>query len=177
MSTPMLRLPAGTLAMLRLALSEGSSPADAAERLRRIGYESGEAFRQALQARGEDGAEDLGEVSMDEFWARLGRFFGELGWGRLEFEQIHPGVAALESFDWAEAEGQASGAPSCHYSTGVLADLLGRVAGDDLAVLEVECRSAGADRCRFLLGGQEALERVYLSVRDGASVMEALERR
>jgi predicted hydrocarbon binding protein len=172
----MLGFPAATLTILRRILEEDGSPTEAAGRLRRLGYESGEAFHGALRERADGEGRPLDALGSDEFWARLAALFGELGWGRLEFQQIHAGVAALESRDWAEAEGRDSAAPCCHYTTGVLADVLGRVAGDDLAVLEVECRAAGADRCRFLLGGREALERVYGSVRGGASVVEALHR-
>jgi predicted hydrocarbon binding protein len=172
----MLGFPVDTLRILRRVLEEDGSPAEAAGRLRRLGYESGEAFHDALRGRVDAESRPLAELGLEEFWRRLADFFGELGWGRLEFQQLHAGVAALESRDWAEAEGRHSAAPSCHYTTGVLADVLGRVAGDVLAVLEVECRAAGADRCRFLLGGREALERVYESVRGGAADVEALHR-
>ena len=47
---------------------------------------------------------------------------------------------------------------------------------DDLAVLEVECRSRGDERCRFLMGGADALGRLYEGLREGDSVDAALSR-
>jgi hypothetical protein len=51
--------------------------------------------------------------------------------------------------------------PACHITTGLFADLFGRVAGSAVAVLEVECRSAGHPRCRFLVGSPEVMDAVY----------------
>jgi hypothetical protein len=52
--------------------------------------------------------------------------------------------------------------PSCHFTTGVLANILGRAADGEVAVLEVECRSRGDQRCRFLFGGADAVYSVYV---------------
>jgi hypothetical protein len=43
----------------------------------------------------------------------------------------------------------------------MFADLFGRLAGAPVAVLEVECRSAGQDRCRFLIGSPEVMDAVF----------------
>jgi hypothetical protein len=138
-----------------------------------MGFETGESFYAAF--RDWLGSEPS-ELEVDEFWNRFAAFFAGLGWGRLHFERSHGGVAELSSEEWAEAE-PAGGAlqPTCHFTTGLLADLLGRVSGDGLAVLEVECRSRGDDRCRFALGGSDALRRVYERMREGASFQDAVE--
>ena len=78
----------------------------------------------------------LGEV--------LGEFFAEQGWGRLNATPLGPAVMALDSAEWAEALDERQGEfPSCHLSCGLLADFLGRVSQDLVAVMEVECRSRG----------------------------------
>ncbi|HET7322507.1 MAG TPA: V4R domain-containing protein [Longimicrobiaceae bacterium] len=173
---PMLQFPTSILPALRRALGREHSPADAAALERQLGFETGEGFYAALRNRLEDSGADVDTLPADEFWQRVGDFFADLGWGTLEFDRLHPGVAALSSADWVEADPNVQAAqPSCHFTTGLLADLLGRVAGDDLAVLEVECRCAGDDRCRFLLGGGDALERVFDAMRQGRSYREAVE--
>jgi predicted hydrocarbon binding protein len=168
----MVRLPAAALTAFHRALADDRSPAEAAALMRRMGFESGASFHDAFRAWLD---EDPSQLSVDDFWERLSDFFAELGWGRLRFQRLHSGVAELSSEAWAEAEpgGQAR-QPTCHFSTGVLADVLGRVSGDDLAVLEVECRSRGDAHCRFLLGGPEALRGVYERIRQGEGVPEAL---
>jgi hypothetical protein len=42
--------------------------------------------------------------------------------------------------------------------------------------MEVECASAGADHCRFLVGGSEALGGVYTGMTEGLSYDQALAR-
>jgi predicted hydrocarbon binding protein len=108
-----------------------------------------------------------------EFWSLLSEFFGTQGWGSLEHEHLHPGVIAVSSPDWAEVEA-AAGAATCHFTTGLLAELLRLVADDEVAVLEVECRSTGARSCRFLVGSPETLETLYASVRSGSAVRHAI---
>src|SRR5919107_1210658 len=64
--------------------------------------------------------------------------------------------------------------PSCHLSCGLLADFLGRMSQDVVAVMEVECRSRGEARCRFLAGSPETLGAVYDSMAQGAGYKEAI---
>jgi hypothetical protein len=52
----------------------------------------------------------------------------------------------------------------------MLADLLSRLVGSDLALLEVDCRSRGDASCRFLLGSAEALQMVFEGLRKGEGV-------
>lgn len=173
---PLLQLPAGTLIALHRVLAEDRSPADAALLLRRIGFEAGESFTSAFEAwlerQGQAGG--LEEMPSEEFWRRFSDFFEELGWGRLQHEPLHPGVAALSCSDWAEAAEGDGSAGGCSLTTGILVDLLSRVAGTDLAVMEVECGSRGEDRCRFLFGSEAALAGVYEEMREGRSPEQAL---
>jgi hypothetical protein len=170
----MLGLPVDALGAVHRALAAGRSPVEAAEAARRLGYETGAGFHRAFQewAGGESG---LSGLHADEFWRRLSDFFVAQGWGRLEFERLHPGVAALSSDAWAESAAETAAAhPSCHFTTGLLADLLGRASGAEPAVMEVECRSRGDARCRFLVGGRDALERVYEELSAGGSYSDSL---
>jgi predicted hydrocarbon binding protein len=109
----------------------------------------------------------LGEVLSD--------FFAEQGWGRLTTTPLGPAVLALDSSEWAEALDEPQGEfPSCHLSCGLLADFLGRVSEGMVAVMEVECRSRGDARCRFLAGAPETLSILYERVAQGSGYLEAL---
>ena len=54
------------------------------------------------------------------------------------------------------------------------ADFFGRISDAPLAVLEVECRSMGAPRCRFLLGNSDVLQYVFTEVEKGVAYDEAV---
>lgn len=176
---PMLKVPAATLAAMHRAARQLSPPAEAAALVRQIGYESGEGFLEEFSAwlmhHRQDPGVTPGDLSADEFWHLLSAFFGRFGWGRLDFEQLHEGVAALRSPDWVEAHalGQTR-QPSCHFTTGMLADLLGRLTDSEVAVLEVSCRARGDGACRFLFGSSEGLQLVYEGLRAGQSVEAVL---
>jgi hypothetical protein len=64
--------------------------------------------------------------------------------------------------------------PMCFFTAGMLADFLGRLAGEAVSVLEVECRSRNDERCRFLSASPETLDRVYELMNAGRSYEEAL---
>jgi predicted hydrocarbon binding protein len=171
------RVSPAALPALRRAIAQGRSAIEAATVARQTGYEAGSdayrAFSDRLGASADGSADDL---PTDEYFRRLGDFFAAEGWGDLEFDRLHAGVAALSSSSWAEASGASASYPSCHITTGMLADMLSRAAGTDLAVLEVECRASGDDRCRFLVGGEAALGEVFAGIRDGGPVEEAVAR-
>jgi predicted hydrocarbon binding protein len=115
-------------------------------------------------------------ISASEFQRHASEFFGELGWGALSLGTLHGTVGTLDSSDWAEADPDSGMAfPGCHLTTGMLADFFGRLADTPLAVMEVECRSMGAPRCRFLLGSAEALGHVYDEVTRGVTYEDAAE--
>lgn len=105
----------------------------------------------------------------------LSGFLAEAGWGAVTVEQVSPAVLALGAPDWAEASPAAGAAwPSCHLSSGLLAELLVRATGAELGVLEVECRSRGDDRCRFAVAAPATLAGIYERLASGAPVAEAL---
>jgi predicted hydrocarbon binding protein len=172
----LVRVPAAALEAIGRVLAEDRSGEEAAILLRRMGLESGGAFHALFRgwlADGEGESPEPEDLEAERFWERFAAFFSQLGWGRLEHEQVHPGVIALSSPNWSEAA-QSRSEPGCHFSTGLIAEMLQRVAGTDLAALEVECRGSGAAACRFLIGAPAALEAVYRRLRDGTGYEEAI---
>lgn len=171
----MLALTRSSLATLRSALLRDGG-ADAAVYLQEAGYAGGDAmwtaFQRWLNERTATPAEDL---SVREFEARASEFFREAGWGNFTIGSLDDVVATLDASDWGEADPR-SGVdhPCCHLTTGMFADLFGRVAGRPVAVLEVECRSSGADRCRFLVGSPEVMEQIYDEMGNGRAYEDAV---
>jgi predicted hydrocarbon binding protein len=168
---PELALPVASLAAIRKALVTEVGPDGAARALQQAGFAAGDKLYDLLAnhiAPTETNERNVGDVGAATFWRRLSEMFAARGWGRLAHEEVHAGVGALESTDWVEADPD-SGAtrPSCFFSAGVLANVLGRAANGEVGVLEVECRSRGDMRCRFLFGGTDALEAVYDAIRTG----------
>lgn len=165
-----LALPTAALAALHRTLSAELGAERAAAVLRQAGHATGDALAQSLQATAE-----LQQLGTDEFWRRLAQLFAARGWGTLTHIAVHPGVGVLESTDWTEAEAVSPARrPSCFFSTGVLANLLGQAAGAEIAVLEVECRARGDHKCRFLFGGPEALQAIYDQVARGQRADDAV---
>ena len=163
------------LAGLRSALMRDTGYA-AAGYLQEAGYAGGgalfDAFRGWLTARGASAPESL---SVSAFQQHATDFFRECGWGSLEVGELHDTVATLDSANWGEATpGAGLEHPGCHLSSGMFADFFGRVADAPLAVMEVECRSAGSERCRFLLGSQDVLQQVYEGMAAGAPYEDAV---
>ena len=163
---------------LRGALAENRSAAETAGLLRQVGYAFGAALEpEFTRWLGEQERAPAVELPASEFWQALNEFFQASGWGSLRHSQLHPGVAVLDSPDWIEAENPGEMPVfGCHLAEGIFADVLGRVAGAPIAVLEVECRSRGAERCRHLFGGQAALDAVFGNMQAGHSYSEAVSR-
>jgi bacteriochlorophyll 4-vinyl reductase len=169
-----LALPVASLAALRDALVVAVGTEAAAQALRQAGFAAGDALFRILAG---DDADDLAELPSPIFWSRLARLFSARGWGQLSYHQVHAGVGALDAANWVEAIADHGAAqPSCHFTTGVLANLLGRVVGTEVAVLEVECRSRGEPRCRFLFGGAVAVYALYDRIAAGEGPDAALAR-
>ena len=173
------RIPPGFFGAFHRALAQERSAVEAASLLRQVGYETGGVVFDSFSAwlAGREGVDALHMLPAEQFWSVFSEFFEEFGWGKVRHTQLHPGVAALDCDEWLEAEAQSEAAqPGCHLSTGLFADLLRRLAGEDLAVIEVECRSRGDAQCRFLIGSPATLEAVYHELVQGTSYRDALER-
>lgn len=163
------------LHQLRTAL-ERDLGVQAASYLQEAGFAAGEATHQAFAAWISDRYGVADAAGLDERWLgdALSGFFRAAGWGGLETTRLGP-VLALDSDDWAEAlDTPGTDYPACHLSSGMLADVLGRLAGEPTAVMEVECRSRGDARCRFLAGAPETLGSLYERMAQGAAYRDAL---
>lgn len=173
---PGLRLGRKVIHQLRAAL-ERDTGLQAASYLQEAGFAGGEElyaeFSKWLAAtRGVERPADLDAQYLSEV---LSRFFAEQGWGALTAQTLGPAVLALDSTEWAEASEEGRGEfPSCHLTCGLLADFFGRLSDGLVAVMEVECRSRGDARCRFLAGAPETLSALYDRMAQGSSYADAL---
>jgi uncharacterized protein len=163
-----------SLLALRAALFRDVG-AGAAAMLQEAGYAGGQAlfsaFERWLAAKGLPSPDALPAAA---FASHATNFFRDAGWGSLEVGALES-VATVDSADWAESDPAFPlEFPGCYYTSGILADFFGRLAGEPVAVMEVECRSMGSDRCRFLVGGGETLQRVYDEMSQGVPYTEAV---
>lgn len=161
-------LPPALVHALRGAVlaTEGGGP-----RLRDAGFDAGRAlyddFAAWMAARA--GVADPAVASLHAFGEALGAYAAAHGWGALALEPGDgadtDGLPTLRAVDWFEVEPVAEGAcapyPSCLFTTGMLAGFLGRLAGQPLAVLEVACASCGDPACRFVIGSESALGKLF----------------
>ncbi|HEY3011202.1 MAG TPA: V4R domain-containing protein, partial [Gemmatimonadales bacterium] len=161
---------------LRASL-ERDAGLQAATHLQEAGFAGGEELYRAFASwladqRNVDQPADLDVQFLSD---ALAEFFADQGWGKLSATPLGAAVLALDSSDWAEALDHPQGEfPSCHLSCGLLADFLGRISQGLVAVMEVECRSRGDARCRFLAGAPETLSILYDRMAQGSGYVEAL---
>jgi uncharacterized protein len=166
-----LLIPVAALGALRAAVL--ATP-DGELRLRDAGFAAGGALYDAFAAHVRAaGDADPVALPLPDFLRALGAFFGARGWGTLETTaegdagasaSADPDTVRLAAADWAEADAEPAGRapyPACHFSTGLFAGFLARVAGRPLAVLEVRCRAAGDGRCEFVAGSPAVMDRVW----------------
>lgn len=168
------QVPAELLSSVRRALARDREPLESVTLLREVGFELGEAVHGALcdAVSAAHGGADPQSLEPDAFWEAASGYFTDLGWGRVEHRRLHPGVGAVDLLGWIE-NGADGGPPGCHVSTGIFTDLLGRLAGGPVVVMEVP---VGEGRTRLLFGGQETIGRVYEAIAGGASHEEAVAR-
>jgi predicted hydrocarbon binding protein len=114
------------------------------------------------------GLTDPGELDAERLGDVLSAFFGGIGWGAISVERLGSRGLVLTSNDWAEAQpGSGSVFPTCFVSSGLFSDLLTRLAGAPLAIMEVECRSRNDRACRFFAGAPETLQAAYEAMSEG----------
>lgn len=175
MDTATLHLGHRSLHLLRHSL-ERALGMQAAQLLQEAGFASGEALSAGLHTwiqnrYGVERPQDLDAAWLGE---ALSGFFADQGWGTLTVEELGPAVLAVDTRDWAEASPGGGHYPSCHVSSGLLADVFSRLAGSQFAAMEVECRSRGDARCRFLLAAPETLTLVYERMTHGLTYQQAM---
>jgi predicted hydrocarbon binding protein len=163
------------LHQMRVVL-ERETGVQAALLLREIGFSTGEALYEAFQAWTAEHYH-VGiprELDTQFLGEALSGFFETTGWGTLSMTELTPSVMALDLGQWAEAESRGAEYPSCHFSSGMLADFFTRLGGSQAAVMEVECGCRGEERCRFLVGSPDVLTYVYERMTTGMSYQQAL---
>ena len=170
------RLGRRVLHQLRASLERDAGP-QASTYLQEAGFAGGEElyaeFREWLVPN--RGVQDPSQLDADFLSSTLSDFFADQGWGRLEASRLGDSVLALDSAEWAESvETGGTEFPSCHLTCGMLADFFGRLSDGLVAVMEVECRSRGDGRCRFLAGSPETLATLYDRMAQGTGYAEAL---
>jgi predicted hydrocarbon binding protein len=158
----------GILRQLHASLA-AHAPDQVVTILQEAGYAAGEGLYKAFAA-----VNSPADLDADLLAPTLSEFFTSSGWGTVTLSPVGTGALALDSGDWAEAEPGTSQTPMCFFSAGMLADFLGRLSDETIAVMEVECRSRGDERCRFLSATPEVLEKVYNEMTNGRSYAEAL---
>jgi predicted hydrocarbon binding protein len=149
---------------LQAALGE-----QAADRLQEAGHAAGkDAYRCfARWLKATQGLDDPGQVDASLLGSVLSDFFQALGWGALSMNRVGAAGIAFDA-EWVEADPRANASyPTCHWSAGLLAGFMGELSQHPVAVMEVECRSANQQRCRFLMGKPEAMEAVYQAMSEG----------
>ena len=148
-----------------------------AQVLQEAGYVAGDGAYRSFAAwlPGVAGVEDPGEVAASRLPELLARFLSTLGWGGAAVTQLSDAVLAVDSDDWAEAQpGAGLEYPSCAFTSGLLADFFTLLGDSPLAAMEVECRSRGDARCRWLVGAPESLTSLYEHMAQGADYMTVL---
>ena len=165
-----------SLRTLRAAL-ERALGGHASSLLQETGYASGpevyQAFASWLQTRAN--VADPADLDATFLGQMMSEFFEATGWGKLVLEQLGDGALALDSADWAEAKGDTGAlAPSCHFTTGMLAAFMTELAGEIVAVMQVECLTCGGERCRFLVGSAATLQQVFEAISRGENYSDVL---
>lgn len=165
-------LPASALVGLRQALRREAGPLATTHALHSAGYDAGTTLHALFEASVNGSSGTLGE---EAFWDELRTFLFRRGWGTLRHERSHPAVGFMSSGDWAEADAALEEKqPSCAFTSGMIASILGQVAGGPIAVLEVECRSRGDEECRFAIGSEAAVHELYGKLLEGADLETSL---
>ena len=163
------------LHQIRIVL-EREAGAKAPLLLREIGFANGEAIHEAFErwCRTSYHVESAGALDAGFLGEALAGLLAETGWGTVSLTELAGGVLALDASSWAEARGDGAEYPSCHFSCGLLADFFTRLGGSPAAVMEVECKSRGEDRCRFLIGSPDMLTYLYERMTNGMGYLEAV---
>jgi len=149
-----------------------------AQALQEAGYAAGEGTFRAFSAwlPQAAGVDHPGELAAPRLAEVLSQFFVSLGWGAVQVTSIGDAAVAVDASAWAEAAPDAKlPYPSCFFTAGLLADFMGRLAEASLAVMEVECRSKGDARCRWLVGAPETLSALYEHMTQGADYLTVLQ--
>jgi hypothetical protein len=164
-----IRIPADSIHALRRSLASELGAQAAGRALQEAGYAAGDfVFDRLMRNVGDDAVEG---TPTNSFWTRLSTLFGDLDWGSVRHEEVHPGVGAVVATDWFEVGPSRA---TCPFTTGVLANVLGRVAGGEVSILQIGCDGEEEGCARFLFGSAAALDGLYSGLREGQDLESAL---
>ncbi|HKW42057.1 MAG TPA: V4R domain-containing protein [Gemmatimonadales bacterium] len=165
----------GALRQLHVTLLR-DAPDAAASVLQETGYAAGQGLFEAFCAwlPREAGVARPDELDASRLNDVLSAFFRATGWGAVSVAPLGGAVLVVDSSDWAEADPGSAETPMCFFSSGMLADFLGRLSGETVAVMEVECRSRNDARCRFLSAAPDTLNAVYEQMSQGQTYEQVL---
>lgn len=174
MSVPLTVGRAG-LRQLHEALSR-DAPDFAVPILQEVGFASGAGVYQAFcdWLPGETGVARPDELEAARLNDVLSAFFQATGWGAVSIAPLGSAALVVDSSNWAEAAPGSAQEPMCFFSAGMFADFFGRLSGEPVAVMEVECRSRNDARCRFLSASPDTLNAVYEEMTRGNTYEEVL---
>ncbi len=165
-------IPGDAMRAIRQRLDQEVGRETATRALQEAGHAAGDYLFQRVEEM--LGTDDPGTVPSNTFWNHLSHVARELGWGALAHQEIHPGVGALTATDWFELEPHAHDSP-CPFTTGALSNVLGRVAGQDMAVMQVPCDHHDEQPCaRFVFGAPAVLDELYSGLSQGQGLDTAL---
>jgi predicted hydrocarbon binding protein len=165
----------GALRQLHVTLLR-DAPDAAFSILQETGFAAGGGLYQAFCAwlPGETGVARPDDLDAGRLTDVLSGFFRATGWGSVSIAPLGNAALVVDSSDWVEADPGSAEAPMCVFSSGMLADFLGRLSGEPVAVMEVECRSKHDARCRFLSASPDTLNAVYEQMTQGTGYAQAL---
>ncbi|HYT03563.1 MAG TPA: V4R domain-containing protein [Gemmatimonadales bacterium] len=173
-------LTVGRAALRQLHVSLLRDAADhAVTILQEAGFAAGEGVFQAFCAwlPSQTGVARPEDVDAGQLNDVLSAFFQAMGWGAVSVAPLGNAALVVDSSDWAEAEPGTAQEPMCFFSSGMLADFFGRLSGQPVSVMEVECRSRNDARCRFVSASPDTLNAVYEQMAQGRTYDEVLEPR
>ncbi len=151
---------------------------EGAAHVRDAGFATGQVLAAQLRAsQAERGAPPPEALTLPAFNAATSTLLQHTGWGALSIDSSRPAVTVLEASGWSETAAKAGStllAPGAHFTTGLLAGFFGSLAGEPLAVLEVEPAEPVTDRARFLMGSVETVDQLFAQLERGTPLSAVL---
>src|SRR5439155_1142153 len=89
--------------------------------------------QELIEAGGRHGVQAPQDLDANLLSEALSGFFRDHGWGTLAVQPVGGAALAVDSRDWAEADPGTAQAPMCFFTAGMLADFLGRLAGETVS--------------------------------------------
>ena len=172
-SDDMLALPRGAFARLRDLVWHATAE-HAPGYLQEAGYGAGEQVYQGFVnwcAKHSYGVPE--SIAAANFPKLAEWFFNELGWGHVSVGTIGNAVVTVDANNLPDVGAQVQ-FPGCYMSSGMFADFFSRLAGAQLVSREVECRTIGNERCRFVIASAETIQHMYDGMAQGMHYEQAL---